>query len=157
MTPNERRLEDLRKPGSDLYLGGGNPRQKAAMAEVRRLIAADVTPDEAAARADMTIDELRAEYGLTPPKFVAPQMADRWDVGWEADFLDYAHARGWSADIVRDAIALYAERGQATLGDFSADDVALFHLRFKSRLSQAERDKLVRFAFEDVAQRPIPR
>jgi hypothetical protein len=69
LSPREKRIAALNAPNSDLY-SDDPARHAAALAELKRLLAAD--PEAQSFRADATVDELRDFFNLPAPKFAAP-------------------------------------------------------------------------------------
>jgi hypothetical protein len=68
---------------------------------LRSLIAAQETPDEQAARADLTVEERRGQYGVHDPRLPKPWLEQYNEEGgfveWEPALFDAAHQHGLDA------------------------------------------------------------
>jgi hypothetical protein len=149
--PNERRLEELRKWGSPIY-DSNDPKHNDAMTELRRLLAAERTPEEQAEFDDLPIGELRHVHGLEEPRLI-PALQERWDSDQEANFISYADSEGMDKALVRDLYAWYVRKGASTLGDFTDDDIAEFREKFGRRLTRWQIDQLIRWHQSGVQPR----
>jgi hypothetical protein len=102
-------------------------KRDAARAELRKILAQQ--SDAERPRAELSIENKRAEFGLRLPKFLNEETAASFDVDAEAEALDYAHAQGIEAAVVRDAMGDYFKL--AEMRDGPIDDATLDQLEAK--------------------------
>jgi hypothetical protein len=103
MTPTEKRINALNKPGDAGIYSKDPAKQKAAMVELRQLMASSETEEEKTARARLTVTERREQYGVEPPTLPKPYLENynREFAGWEPPLFDIAHEHGLAAEQVR--------------------------------------------------------
>jgi hypothetical protein len=146
MTPGQRRVAELNKASDDGIYSKDPTRQKAAMAELRALLAAQETPDEQAARADLTVAERREQYGVQPPSLPKP-WADEYAsdfASWEVPLYDVAHEHGLAAEQVCGLRDAAVDLGQV-VGDTGrpASEEDLTRIFDRYRVSPSARPALV--------------
>jgi len=124
----EAKRRALNDPANQEGIWSNDPTKRdAARAELRKLLAQQ--SDAERPRAELTIEDKRAEFGLAAPKFLTPESAELWNADGEAQALDYAHTQGIEPAIVRDAMADYMKLGQ--MRDGALDDTTLDALEKK--------------------------
>ena len=71
--------------------------REARLRELRQIVAAQDGPS----RAEMTLEDKRAEFGVEP-KFASKASEANWNYEGEHELLDYAHAQGLGAAVVKE-------------------------------------------------------
>jgi len=143
LTPTERRREEITKDPK--YLAG----DKALVNEMKRLIASQEKPEE---RTATTLDEAREEFNVKTPDLLRSQWArDNWNTEDERVFLDTAHQNGWAPDLVQSLVSDYANATQGSMGVVTDAMVEAFNVKYKDKLTQAEREALVKWIKEGGA------
>jgi hypothetical protein len=99
--------------------------------------------------ADLTVADLREEFGVGAPKLTMPGL--EWDETREGHFREAAHEQGWEPALVQSMMRDYVDRVPAPGGRTTPDLVDEFHAKYKGKLSQAERDGLVRWLTEGTS------
>jgi hypothetical protein len=139
----EARLKLLNDPKNTFGIHASDPKvQAAAMVELRKLVAAQDTPEQAKAFDEAPLAQQREMYGLEPPTLAKPLLLDYEEnfAGWESDLLVAAKADGLDARTVRELRDLGIELGMkvdgAPLPEEVLDDALA---RFGKRLNERQR------------------
>jgi hypothetical protein len=142
LTPTQRRLEKLNRYENESGIHSKDPeKQKAAMVELRKLLAAD--PEEQAALADATLQDHREAFGLEAPD--VPDFDEMYG-DWEGRFLGHARNDGLGASDVRGIRDLGVKLGTevSMTGKPISDDVLDRELS-KFGLTEGQRAGLKRY------------
>jgi hypothetical protein len=143
LTPTQRRLEKLNRYENESGIHSKDPeKQKAAMVELRKLLAAD--PEEQSALGEATLEDNRERYGLrVPGEHVLPKVyAEEYEQnfsGHEHDFFVAARQHGLDTGLVselRDEGIRMAIRAQGA--PVSEDQWAAFDAKFGRRLTKTQ-------------------
>jgi hypothetical protein len=143
LSPTERRLEELNRfDNPDGVHSRDEAKQKAAMTELRKLLAAD--PEEQSALGEATLEDNRERYGLrVPGEHVLPKVyAEEYEQnfsGHEHDFFVAARQHGLDTGLVselRDEGIRMAIRAQGA--PVSEDQWAAFDAKFGRRLTKTQ-------------------
>jgi hypothetical protein len=154
ITPSEARRRELNDPKNEAGIYSKDPaKQRAAMVELKKILAAGDTPEERAALVESGIEGARGLYGFTaPPEYIATfgkDVVKNYEEnfsGHEAELLRHARVEAWDKSLVSDlreyGVRLGVEISARQTG-MTADEVAEFKAKFKGRLTAAQADQLI--------------
>jgi hypothetical protein len=134
-TPNQRRLAELNKPGDDGVFSSDPVKQKAAVAELRKLLAAEASEEEKQAVADAPIGKLREQYGVDPTK-VPAHLRESWDAESEATVWATFSQQGLSPEFAKASYEWYVGHFTGALGRASNVDAGAMEAEFRELAAQ---------------------
>ena len=143
LSPSARRREELnRYDNPEGIFSTDAVKRQAAVAELRKLLAAEATPEERQAFVDLPITEIRDAMGVKPPKLVS-MLADRWDTDHEAELLSDLHDAGVSSETAQELHSWYVDKFTGALGLAANADADAMEAEFRAMAAKRGMDRSV--------------
>ena len=116
-TPNQKRLAELNDPKNQNGIFSKDPaKQKAAVVELRKALAAEATDEEKERIANAPIAELRDKFKIDPTR-VLTVLRERWDEHAEGTVLATFAQQGIAPEAVSEVIDVYVQAFNGAVGN----------------------------------------
>jgi hypothetical protein len=123
-TPNQKRLAELNDPKNENGIFSKDPaKQKAAVVELRKALAAEATDEEKERIANAPIAELRDQFKIDPTR-VLPVLRERWNEHAEGTVLATFAQQGIAPEAVSEVMDVYVQAFNGALGSTVNVDAA---------------------------------